>query len=152
MNPGDAGAVSGVHIAPLEGGLMQNVGVVGLGYVGLPLAIEFAEAGLRVTGVERDPGKISSLEAGESYIEDVATERLAPLVSSGAIRATDDYATLGGVDAVIICLPTPLDDNREPDLSMLVEGATETARSGNAPPPRRARRRLFRLALSHLRT
>lgn len=59
----------------------------------------------------------------------MASERLAPLVSSGAVRATDDYAALGEVDAVIICLPTPLDDNREPDLSMLVAGARETART-----------------------
>ena len=108
---------------------MQNVGVVGLGYVGLPLAMEFAEAGLRVTGVEKDPKKLSVLQAGESYVEDVASGRLAPLVSSGAIRATDDYAALGEADAVIICLPTPLDANREPDLSMLVAGTTQTARS-----------------------
>ncbi|MEJ7873110.1 MAG: NAD(P)-binding domain-containing protein [Rubrobacteraceae bacterium] len=108
---------------------MENVGVVGLGYVGLPLALEFAEAGLGVVGVEKDPKKLSALRAGESYVEDVASERLAPLVSSGAVRATDDYAALGEVDAVIICLPTPLDDNREPDLSMLVAGARETART-----------------------
>lgn len=108
---------------------MENVGVVGLGYVGLPLAMEFAGAGLSVVGVEKDPKKLSALRAGESYVEDVASERLAPLVSSGAIRATDDYAALGDVDAAIICLPTPLDDNREPDLSMLVAGARETARS-----------------------
>jgi UDP-N-acetyl-D-glucosamine dehydrogenase len=112
-----------------EGSFMQNVGVVGLGYVGLPLALEFAEAGLNVVGVEKDPKKLSALRAGESYVEDVASERLAPLVSSGAVRATDDYAALGEVDAVIICLPTPLDDNREPDLSMLVAGARETART-----------------------
>ena len=74
---------------------MQNVGVVGLGYVGLPLALEFAEAGLNVVGVEKDPKKLSALGAGESYVEDVASERLAPLVSSGAVRATDDYAALG---------------------------------------------------------
>ena len=104
---------------------MENVGVVGLGYVGLPLAMEFAEAGLRVTGVEKDPEKLSVLAEGESYVEDVSSERLAPLLSSGAIRATDDYAALGEVDAVIICLPTPLDANREPDLSMLVAGAEE---------------------------
>lgn len=108
---------------------MENVGVVGLGYVGLPLAMEFAEAGLNVVGVEKAPNKLSALRAGESYVEDVATERLAPLVSSGAVRATDDYSALAGVDAVIICLPTPLDENREPDLSMLVAGTRETARN-----------------------
>ena len=108
---------------------MNKVGVVGMGYVGLPLAIEFAEAGLSVTGVEKDPGKLSVLVRGESYVEDVPAERLAPLVSSGAIRATDDYSALGEVDAVIICLPTPLDDNREPDLSVLVAGSREVARS-----------------------
>ena len=108
---------------------MEDVGIVGLGYVGLPLAIEFAEAGLNVVGVEKAPGKLSTLRAGESYIEDVPSERLAPLVSAGKIRATDDYDALGGVDAVIICLPTPLDENREPDLSMLVAGARETART-----------------------
>ncbi len=97
--------------------------------MGLPLAMEFAEAGLNVVGVEKAPNKLSALRAGESYVEDVASERLAPLVSSGAVRATDDYSALSEVDAVIICLPTPLDENREPDLSMLVAGARETARN-----------------------
>jgi UDP-N-acetyl-D-glucosamine dehydrogenase len=106
---------------------VESVGVIGLGYVGLPLAVAFAEAGLSVVGVERDQTKIAALEKGESYIEDVSSERLHPLLSSGKLRATSDYSVLGDIEAVLICLPTPLDDNREPDLSELVAGAREVA-------------------------
>ena len=106
---------------------VESIGVIGLGYVGLPLAVAFAEAGLSVVGVERDRAKIATLEKGESYVEDVSSERLHPLLSSGKLRATTDYSMLGDIEAVLICLPTPLDDNREPDLSALVSGAWEVA-------------------------
>lgn len=108
---------------------VESVGVVGLGYVGLPLAVAFAEAGLSVVGIESDRAKVAALEKGESYIEDVPSERLHPLLSSRKLRATNDYSVLGDVESVLICLPTPLDDNREPDLSMLVSGAREVARN-----------------------
>ena len=98
-----------------------------MGYVGLPLAVAFAEAGLSVVGIERDPDKVAALEGGDSYVEDVSPARLAPLVSSGLLEATGDYSALGGVGAVLVCLPTPLDANREPDLSVLTSGVRDAA-------------------------
>ncbi len=105
----------------------QSVGVVGLGYVGLPLATEFAEAGLNVVGVEADPVKIAVLNAQDSYVEDVPAARLVPLLSSGWLKITDDYAVLREAEAIVICLPTPLDEHREPDLSILVSGMKSIA-------------------------
>jgi UDP-N-acetyl-D-glucosamine dehydrogenase len=95
----------------------MSVGIVGLGYVGLPLAVAFAEAGEDVVGFELDPAKVEALKAGRSYIEDVPTATLAGL--SDRIRATGDSAGLGECEAVIICVPTPLTGSREPDLSYL---------------------------------
>jgi UDP-N-acetyl-D-glucosamine dehydrogenase len=100
---------------------IKSVGVVGLGYVGLPLAAAFARAGLDVTGVDLDESKAERLNAGESYIERVPSAELAKLVSDGRFRATTDHAALGGVGAVCICVPTPLADGHVPDLSA-VEG------------------------------
>src|SRR5690349_6667698 len=84
-----------------------HVAVVGLGYVGLPLAVVFAEAGYRVTGVDLDPRKIAAIARGESYIEDVASETVAALVAQGRLAASTDFAALAGCDAVSICVPTP---------------------------------------------
>jgi UDP-N-acetyl-D-glucosamine dehydrogenase len=95
----------------------MNVGIVGLGYVGLPLAVAFAEAGDEVIALDVDPTKVLSVKAGESYIEDISSERLRDVLPS--IRATYRYADLAKADAVIICVPTPLTDNREPDLGPL---------------------------------
>jgi UDP-N-acetyl-D-glucosamine dehydrogenase len=95
----------------------MNVGIVGLGYVGLPLAVAFAEAGDEVIALDLDPIKVSSVKAGESYIEDIASDRLRDVLPK--IRATYRYADLAKADAVIICVPTPLTDNREPDLGPL---------------------------------
>ena len=95
----------------------MNVGIVGLGYVGLPLAVAFAEAGDDVIALDLDPIKVSSVKAGESYIEDISSERLRDVLPK--IRATYRYADLAKADAVIICVPTPLTDNREPDLGPL---------------------------------
>lgn len=108
---------------------IQNIGVVGLGYVGLPLAVAFAEAGLHVVGVEKDDQKLTALDARDSYVEDVPAERLQALVSSGKLRFTEDYAELEEVETVVICLPTPLNEHREPDLSLLTAGAREVARN-----------------------
>ena len=107
----------------------REIGVVGLGYVGLPLAVAFAEAGLRVVGIEKDTGKLAALDTYDSYVEDVPAERLQPLVASGKLRLTDDFTALNEVEAVIICLPTPLNEHREPDLSMLTSGARDVARN-----------------------
>ena len=92
------------------------ISVIGLGYVGLPLVLRFAEVGFRVLGVDIDPVKVAKLNAGESYIEHVAPEAVAALVRSG-FRATGDFAALKEADAIIICVPTPLNAYREPDLS-----------------------------------
>jgi UDP-N-acetyl-D-glucosamine dehydrogenase len=94
------------------------VGVVGLGYVGLPLAIAFAEAGAQVVAVDVDKSKIAAIEGGRSYIEDITSERLQ--ASAHAIEASTDFAPLARADAVLICVPTPLTPNREPDLGQLI--------------------------------
>ena len=96
----------------------MSIGVVGLGYVGLPLAVAFAEAGEQVVAVDVDEGKVAAIEAGESYIEDISSERLRAVFS--AIEATTIYAPLARTDAVLVCVPTPLTANREPDLGPLL--------------------------------
>jgi UDP-N-acetyl-D-glucosamine dehydrogenase len=103
----------------------MRIGIIGLGYVGLPLAVAFGEAGCDVVGLDVDQRKIEALNAGRSYIEDVPDAVLAPL--AGKLRATTDYAEMAGCDAVIICVPTPLSDAREPDLTYLVESAEPLA-------------------------
>ncbi len=102
-----------------------RIGVIGLGYVGLPLAVVFAEAGVPVLGLDSSVPRVAQVNAGESYIEDIPSPRLAPLVEQGLIQATTSWDGMGDVEAVIICLPTPLDEHREPDLSAVL-GATET--------------------------
>jgi UDP-N-acetyl-D-glucosamine dehydrogenase len=99
--------------------------VIGLGYVGLPLAVAFAEAGDRVVALDIDPQKVAAVAAGESYIEDVASERLEAV--GGAIKATTRYADLARAEAVLICVPTPLTTNREPDLGPLNAAARALA-------------------------
>ena len=101
-----------------------TVGVVGLGYVGLPLAVAFAESGANVLGIDLDPGRVSNIAAGRSFIEDVATSTLAPLVQSGRLTASQDFGRLKDADAVVICVPTPLGKSKEPDISYIV-GAAE---------------------------
>ena len=103
----------------------MNIGIVGLGYVGLPLAVSFCEAGHNVVGVDVDPRKIGALKAGESYIEDVPSERLSAMADS--FFPTLRVAELSRCDAVIIAVPTPLTRNREPDLGPLVAATTSIA-------------------------
>ncbi|MDQ2700922.1 MAG: nucleotide sugar dehydrogenase, partial [Actinomycetota bacterium] len=103
----------------------MSIGIIGLGYVGLPLAIAFAEVGQDVVGLDYDQDKVDSLNRGESYIEDVPTESLAAL--SGHIRATTSYPDLASCEAVIVCVPTPLTGSREPDLSYLRSAAENLA-------------------------
>jgi UDP-N-acetyl-D-glucosamine dehydrogenase len=102
-----------------------RIGIVGMGYVGLPLALEFAGAGFTVTGFEVDPRRIESLEAGQSYITDVLSSELADLRARGLFRATSSYAKAAELDCLIICVPTPLRKTREPDTSYIV-GAMES--------------------------
>ena len=99
------------------------VGVIGLGYVGLPLGLTMAEAGKRVVGFDVDGAKIDKLRAGESYIRHIDRERIAAL--AGRFRPTTDFAELARCDAIVICVPTPLTEGREPDLSY-VSGTAET--------------------------
>jgi UDP-N-acetyl-D-glucosamine dehydrogenase len=101
------------------------VGVVGLGYVGLPLVVAFAEAGESVVGLDVDAQKVAAVAAGESYIEDIPSQRLQAVL--GSVRATRRYADLAQVEAVIICVPTPLTSNREPDLGPLNASARALA-------------------------
>jgi UDP-N-acetyl-D-glucosamine dehydrogenase len=101
-----------------------RIGTLGLGYVGLPLSVEFASAGLSVLGFDLSADKVEALNRGESYIADVTSERLAPLVESRKLEASTDFERLASCDAVVICVPTPLGKTKDPDLSMVV-GATE---------------------------
>src|SRR3954469_24783328 len=96
----------------------SSVGIVGLGYVGLPLAVAFAEVGVTVTGLDTNEAAVAAINAGESHIEDIPSERLRAV--SGQLTATTDAAALSAVDAVIICVPTPLSEHREPDLGPLL--------------------------------
>ena len=103
----------------------MKIGIVGLGYVGLPLAVGFAEAGHEVVGLDADGRKVEALNAGQSYIEDIPAAALAPL--GERLRATADVAELASCEAVIICVPTPLTGAREPDLTYLIDSGTALA-------------------------
>ncbi|MBU0473891.1 MAG: nucleotide sugar dehydrogenase [Bacteroidetes bacterium] len=102
-----------------------KVGIVGLGYVGLPLGLEFAEKEFNVLGFDMDQRKIDSLEKGETYIKHIPTSRISKSVNSGFLKSTTDFSRMPEVDALIICVPTPLDEHREPDMSY-VEGTAKT--------------------------
>jgi len=97
-----------------------QAGVIGLGYVGLPLAVAMARAGYRVLGVDSDEEKLEALRRGQSYVGDVPSEDLAPLVQQGRLRVSASYADLAGADAVSICVPTPLRKTGDPDLSFIL--------------------------------
>jgi UDP-N-acetyl-D-glucosamine dehydrogenase len=101
------------------------VGVIGLGYVGLPLAVEFAEAGEHVVAVDIDDAKVAAIRAGTSYVEDISSERLAAVADR--IDAQTHFAPLARTDAILICVPTPLTANREPDLGALLAAARAVA-------------------------
>ena len=105
-----------------------RVVVIGIGYVGLPLVAEFARAGFRTTGLDKDPEKVRLLNAGESYIADVPTSDLAPHVKSRMLDASTDAAVLREADAVVVCVPTPLNKTREPDMRFIVAATDEIAR------------------------
>ena len=106
-------------------GRAARVGILGLGYVGLPLAVEFARSGFEVTGIDPDPGKVEKLRAGESYIDDVSSSELAPLVKQGRLRVSSDFAELAGLDTVDICVPTPLRKTKDPDLSYILSAVEQ---------------------------
>ena len=102
-----------------------QVGVIGLGYVGLPLALLFARKGFSATGFDVDPAKVAKLERGESYIRHIPPAAIAEEVELKHFRATDDFAALEAMDACLVCVPTPLDEHREPDLSYIRNTAEE---------------------------
>ena len=104
-----------------------TIGVIGLGYVGLPLAVAFADSGARVIGVDLDPRRVAGVASGESFIEDVPTAALAALVHGGRLRASTEVSDLKEADAVVICVPTPLGKSKEPDISFIVGAADAVA-------------------------
>ncbi len=104
----------------------SKIGIVGLGYVGLPLAVAFAEAGQEVVGLDSDRRKVEGIREGRSHVEDVSGETLAAL--AGLMEATTDPAELAACEAVIVCVPTPLTGSREPDLTYLLDSATALSR------------------------
>ncbi|NOH01578.1 MAG: nucleotide sugar dehydrogenase [Chloroflexi bacterium] len=105
-----------------------KVAILGLGYVGLPLAVVFGQAGFHVTGVDPDKRKIASLSKGESYIPDVKTDDIAGLVKGGLLAATTDFSILKEMDAVSICVPTPLRQTGDPDMSFIISAMEELSK------------------------
>ncbi len=104
-----------------------KIAVAGLGYVGLPLAVEFAEAGFHVLGLDVEAQKVKQINAGRSYIDDVPDERISSLTRSGRLSATTAYEDIGDVDAISICVPTPLRKTRDPDMSYIIQAARSIA-------------------------
>lgn len=100
-----------------------RVGILGLGYVGLPLAVVFAEAGFNVTGIDPVEEKVSLINQGKSYVLDVTSDKVKHLVESGKLRATSDFSAIDQLDAISICVPTPLRKTGDPDLSFIVSAA-----------------------------
>jgi UDP-N-acetyl-D-glucosamine dehydrogenase len=109
-----------------------RLGIVGLGYVGLPLAVEFAKAGFSVTGIDISEEKTKRVNAGDSYVGDIPSATLAPLVKSGKLRATSDFAAVLELDTINICVPTPLRKTKDPDMSFIVSSCQEIARHFHA--------------------
>jgi len=105
-----------------------RVGIVGLGYVGLPLAVEFAKAGFAVTGIDLNPEKVRRVNSGNSYVGDIPSSTLAPLVEAGKLSATTDFAVVRELDTINICVPTPLRKTKDPDMSYIVSSCQEIAR------------------------
>jgi UDP-N-acetyl-D-glucosamine dehydrogenase len=105
-----------------------SVGIVGLGYVGLPLAVEFAGAGFSVTGIDVLPHKVESLNRGDSYVQDVPTAALRPLVESNKFAATTDFSVIRDLDTINIAVPTPLRKTKDPDMSYVVSACQEIAK------------------------
>ena len=105
----------------------MKIGIIGLGYVGLPLVIQFAKSGAQVLGIDLDETKVNALNAGESYIKHIPSAELQVQRAAGKIEATTDYARVKELDAVLICVPTPLDDKREPDLTYVLNTARAIA-------------------------
>ncbi len=106
-----------------------KIAVIGLGYVGLPLALEFAKKGFSAIGVDLDVSKVKAINSGRSYILDIKEEEVRPLVKKGLLKATDDYSKLKDADAIIICVPTPLRKTKDPDMSFIVSASEAIAKN-----------------------
>ena len=104
-----------------------RVGIVGLGYVGLPLAVEFAKAGFSVTGIDLQRSKVDQINAGESYIQDVATDEVRALVEAGKLSAVTDFSVVAELDTINICVPTPLNKTKDPDMSYIQSACQQIA-------------------------
>ena len=105
----------------------SKISVIGLGYVGLPLSLQFARSGVSVLGFDLDQQKVDSINAGKTYLKDFSSESIAEQVDANRLEATTDPASLSNVEAILICVPTPLDDHREPDLSFVLDTARKIA-------------------------
>ena len=105
-----------------------KVGVVGLGYVGLPLAVEFAKVGFQVTGIDVDQTKVGKVNQGISYIQDIPQSVIAPLVTSGQLKATTDFSAVSDLDTIDICVPTPLRKTKDPDMSYVISASQAVAK------------------------
>ncbi|HUB82456.1 MAG TPA: nucleotide sugar dehydrogenase [Bryobacteraceae bacterium] len=105
-----------------------RVGIVGLGYVGLPLAVEFAKAGFHVTGIDLIESKIARINAGDSYVQDVTSQDVSSLVENGKLTATTDFSVISDLDTINICVPTPLRKTKDPDMSYIVSACQEVAK------------------------
>jgi UDP-N-acetyl-D-glucosamine dehydrogenase len=105
-----------------------KTGVIGLGYVGLPLAVEFGRAGFSATGIDLDARKVNAINEGRSYIDDVPTAHVAELKAANRLRATTSFDVLGELDTINICVPTPLRKTKDPDMSFIVASAEEIAK------------------------
>ncbi|MCZ6512970.1 MAG: nucleotide sugar dehydrogenase [Nitrospinae bacterium] len=104
-----------------------TIGIIGLGYVGLPLVIEFGQAGFQVVGLDIDPAKVEQLNRGESYIQHIPSEKIRDLIEQKRFESTADFSKIPGLDCILICVPTPLNANREPDMSFIVSTARQIA-------------------------
>jgi UDP-N-acetyl-D-glucosamine dehydrogenase len=119
------------HAAILEekiGNRTARVGIIGLGYVGLPLAVEFARAGFTVTGIDVQESKVAKLNSGESYVQDVPSEILRPLVEAKKFQATTAFSAVAGLDTINIAVPTPLRKTKDPAMSYIVSACQKTAK------------------------
>lgn len=123
--PSRAARLRSTAKTPRPASTAQSAGVIGLGYVGLPLLVEMARAGLRAVGFDVDPRRRREIASGQSPIEDIKSSDLGPLVASGALRVAEDWTALREADAVSICVPTPLRKSKEPDISF-IHTAAET--------------------------
>ena len=128
LNSGPA-PLSGVYKMLLEQikQKQSRIGIIGLGYVGLPLVIEFGRAGFQVVGLDIDPTKVDRLNRGESYIKHITSKTLRELVEQKQFKSTTDFSSVSDLECILICVPTPLNSNREPDMSFIVATAQEIA-------------------------